>query len=94
LRPYLKKPITKKRAGRVAQGVGPDFKSQYCKKKSEVFPSVYTNKGLSSKARYLTSQYHSAAEHLCWSKDRVKWSDPCGNVPSLILGPPSKRRGQ
>jgi hypothetical protein len=29
----LKKPITKKRAGGVAQGVGPEFKPQYCKKK-------------------------------------------------------------
>jgi hypothetical protein len=28
-----KKPITKKRAGRVAQGEGPEFKPQYCKKK-------------------------------------------------------------
>jgi hypothetical protein len=26
---YLKKPITKKRAGAAAQGVGPEFKSQY-----------------------------------------------------------------
>jgi hypothetical protein len=27
--PILKKPITKKRAGGVAQGVGPEFKLQY-----------------------------------------------------------------
>jgi hypothetical protein len=27
---YLKKPFTKKRAGGVAQSVGPEFKSQYC----------------------------------------------------------------
>jgi hypothetical protein len=32
LRPYLKKTHYKKRAGGVAQGVGPEFKSQYCKK--------------------------------------------------------------
>jgi hypothetical protein len=31
--PYLKKFITKKKAGRVAQGVGPEFKPQYRKKK-------------------------------------------------------------
>jgi hypothetical protein len=29
--PILKKPFTK-RAGGVAQGVGPEFKPQYCKK--------------------------------------------------------------
>jgi hypothetical protein len=32
----LKKPVTKKRAGGVAQGVGPEFKSQYHTKKSNV----------------------------------------------------------
>jgi hypothetical protein len=31
----LKKPITKKRAGGVAQGVGPAFKPQYCKQKKK-----------------------------------------------------------
>jgi hypothetical protein len=31
-RPYLKKPISKKTGG-VAQGVGPEFKPQYQKKK-------------------------------------------------------------
>jgi hypothetical protein len=34
-RPYLEKPIHKKRAGGVAQGEGPEFKSQYCKKKKK-----------------------------------------------------------
>jgi hypothetical protein len=33
VRPYLKNPFTKKRAGGVAQGVSPEFKPQYCKKK-------------------------------------------------------------
>jgi hypothetical protein len=32
MRPYLKKTLHKKRAGGVAQGVGPEFKPQYCKK--------------------------------------------------------------
>jgi hypothetical protein len=32
-RPISKNPITKKRAGGVAQDVGPEFKSQHCKKK-------------------------------------------------------------
>jgi hypothetical protein len=31
-----KKPITEKRAGVVAQGTGPEFKSQYHKKKKEI----------------------------------------------------------
>jgi hypothetical protein len=34
MRPYLeKKALHKKRAGGVAQGVGPEFKPQYCKRK-------------------------------------------------------------
>jgi DNA repair photolyase len=42
-RPYLKKHFTKKkkkkkkRAGGVAQGEGPEFKPQYCKKKKKMF---------------------------------------------------------
>jgi cell division septation protein DedD len=31
--PISKKPFTKKRAGGVAQGIGPEFKPQYCKNK-------------------------------------------------------------
>jgi hypothetical protein len=31
--PISKKPFTKKGAGRVAQGEGPEFKPQYCKNK-------------------------------------------------------------
>jgi hypothetical protein len=35
VRPYLGKPFTKKKwTGGVAQGVGLEFKSQYCKEKS------------------------------------------------------------
>jgi hypothetical protein len=33
MRPYLEKTLTKKWAGGGAQGVGPEFKSQYHKKK-------------------------------------------------------------
>jgi hypothetical protein len=33
VRPYLEKKPSQKRAGRVAQGVGPEFKLQYWKKK-------------------------------------------------------------
>jgi hypothetical protein len=33
--PYLEKSHHKKRAGRVAQGIGPEFKPQYCKKEKE-----------------------------------------------------------
>jgi hypothetical protein len=35
MRPYLEKNPSQKRAGGVAQGVGPEFKSQYCKKKKK-----------------------------------------------------------
>jgi hypothetical protein len=33
VRPYLEKKPSQKRAGGVAQGVGPEFKPWYCKKK-------------------------------------------------------------
>jgi hypothetical protein len=33
--PYLEKTHHKKRAGGVAQGVGPELKPQYCKKKKK-----------------------------------------------------------
>jgi hypothetical protein len=32
MRPYLKKNPSPKRAGGMVQGVGPEFKAQYCKK--------------------------------------------------------------
>jgi hypothetical protein len=37
MRPYVKKKKKRpqKRTGRVAQGVGPEFKPQYCKKKKK-----------------------------------------------------------
>jgi hypothetical protein len=35
--PILKNPITKNWAGGVVQGVSPEFKNQYCKKKKEKF---------------------------------------------------------
>jgi hypothetical protein len=34
VRPYLKKAYHKKSADGVAQGIGPEFKHQYCKKKN------------------------------------------------------------
>jgi hypothetical protein len=33
VRPYLKKTHHRKRADGVAQGIGPEFKTQYCRKK-------------------------------------------------------------
>jgi hypothetical protein len=38
-----KKPITKKSAGGVAQGVGPEFKSRYHRKKKKSFQSFLRN---------------------------------------------------
>jgi hypothetical protein len=32
MRPYLEKKQSQKRTGGMAQGVGPEFKPQYCKK--------------------------------------------------------------
>jgi hypothetical protein len=37
--PISKKPITKK-AGVVAQGIGPEFKSQYCRNKTKTCSSI------------------------------------------------------
>jgi hypothetical protein len=34
--PYLKKNLSQKSAGGVAQGKGPEFKPQYCKKKKKI----------------------------------------------------------
>jgi hypothetical protein len=35
MRPYLEKNSSPKRIGGVAQGVGPEFKLQYCQKKKK-----------------------------------------------------------
>jgi hypothetical protein len=43
VRTYLEKTLYKKRAGGVAQGVGPEFKPQYDKKKKKN-PNKQTNK--------------------------------------------------
>jgi hypothetical protein len=37
VRPYLEKYPSQKRAGGVAQGVGPEFKPRYCEKKKKHF---------------------------------------------------------
>jgi hypothetical protein len=43
-RPYLEKTQEQKRAGGMAQSVGPEFKSQYCRKKTTL-----KNKSLKTK---------------------------------------------
>jgi hypothetical protein len=59
VRPYLEKnPSQKKRAGRVAQGVGPEFKPQYHKKKKVLRPAWATFKTLSQKTKNKTSPEH------------------------------------
>jgi hypothetical protein len=40
-RPYLEKNPSQKRAGGVAQGVGPEFKPQYWKKKTKKIPKIF-----------------------------------------------------
>jgi hypothetical protein len=37
MRHYIKKTFTEKKAGGVIQGVGLEFKPQYCKKKKRLF---------------------------------------------------------
>jgi hypothetical protein len=37
MRPYLEKAPTQERAGGVAQGLGPEFKLQYCKKRKNLY---------------------------------------------------------
>jgi hypothetical protein len=44
VRPYLKKNPSQKRAGGVAQGVGPEFKPQYCKKKKSAISTTCLKK--------------------------------------------------
>jgi hypothetical protein len=41
VRPYLKKTLHRKGAGGMAQGVGPEFKPQYHKKKKKLHIYVY-----------------------------------------------------
>jgi hypothetical protein len=36
--PILKKPITKKRAGEVAEDIGPEFKPKYHQRKKRKYP--------------------------------------------------------
>jgi hypothetical protein len=50
MRPYLKNPYHKNRAGGMAQGVGPKFKPQYHKKGGGL-PGLYS-KTLSQKKRW------------------------------------------
>jgi hypothetical protein len=49
MRPYLEKTQQKKRAGGVAQGIGPEFKPHYCQNKTNkmyefffIFISIYS----------------------------------------------------
>jgi hypothetical protein len=43
--PILKNLITKNWAGRVAQGEGPEFKPQYCKRKKVFYKIILEDKG-------------------------------------------------
>jgi hypothetical protein len=49
-RPYLEKSITQKKAGGVAQGVGPEFKPSHRKKDSEDIKQYYNSKSKSKTA--------------------------------------------
>jgi hypothetical protein len=53
-RPYLEKTHHIKRSGRVAQGVGPEFKPQYHKKKKKrkLFPPLCMALGLEEQCSY------------------------------------------
>jgi hypothetical protein len=55
----LKKKLSQKRAGGVAQGIGPEFKPQYRKKKKKK-PEWYAfNKGSRTIGRYILPKYSS-----------------------------------
>jgi hypothetical protein len=41
MRPYLEKKKSQERTGGVAQGIGPEIKPQYCKKKKKVILLLY-----------------------------------------------------
>jgi hypothetical protein len=67
MRSYLEKTLHKKRAGRVAQGVGPEFKPQYCQKKKKSnqeewlssgrAPTYLTKSHLPSLVRYILTAH-------------------------------------
>jgi hypothetical protein len=69
VRPYLKKPFTKNRAGEVAPDEGPEFKPQYRKKK-KMKPEEQWEEGLmiSDKSPFLTPRETKGAPNpsLCF----------------------------
>jgi hypothetical protein len=60
VRPYLGKNLHKNRTGGVTQGVGPEFKPQYCKKKKKKEPKVVTQQ--QGNAGCLTGSSRSGTE--------------------------------
>jgi hypothetical protein len=54
--PISKKPNTK-RAGGMAQGVGPEFKPQYCKKKKTTYSTQKKADGVAQVTEYLLSKH-------------------------------------
>jgi hypothetical protein len=100
MRPYfkknknqnIKKNHTKKRTGGVAQGVGPEFKSQYCKRKKKRKKERNEDKeageasseaGFELGAMQLRGEHHGA---LLWAAAR-DCSQACGQTPGELRSP-------
>jgi hypothetical protein len=56
VRPYLEKKKSQNRAGGVAQGVGPEFKPQYCQKKISLKQKKKKKRGRTRTNFYKTKQ--------------------------------------
>jgi hypothetical protein len=50
MRPYLENTHHKKKAGGVAQGIGPEFKPQCCKKKNKLRKSLRPSEAIEIKS--------------------------------------------
>jgi hypothetical protein len=60
VRSYIEKPNSKKGAGGVAQGIGPEFKPQHCKKKKKC-----------SKRR--TTRMNNVIIIVTYNRNPIKW---------------------
>jgi hypothetical protein len=78
LRPYLKKTkkqeqkqtTSQKRAGRVAQGVEPEFKPQYCKKKKNQNRQTKPKTAKVTRKTIIVSERSQAFLHEMYSTDK------------------------
>jgi hypothetical protein len=87
VRPYLKKTPSQKRAGGVAQGVGPEFKPQYHKKKKVKWSGKYRQEQVVAKvfAPITKQPFMQIKDCVCVCTNHRPSAEPPGEV--LLLWP-------